>query len=40
MCVFFPGIEFCEKLDAILKYANNSTTQGNYIVQKYIGIEI
>ena len=30
------GIEFCEKLDEILKYVDNATTQGTYVAQKYI----
>ena len=34
---FLTGIEFADTLDGILKYISNSTTQGTYVLQKYIG---
>ncbi|ELU12186.1 hypothetical protein CAPTEDRAFT_123349, partial [Capitella teleta] len=30
------GIEFCDRLEDIMKYVNNSTQSGNYVMQKYI----
>ena len=35
--VVISGISFCDRLDDIMKYTDNTTLQGNYIVQKYIG---
>ena len=35
--LFYLGIDFCYKLEDLLKYCNNSTTAGTYVVQKYIG---
>lgn len=38
ICFFvLPGIEFCDKLEDIMKYIENPTQQGTYVVQKYIG---
>lgn len=39
MCDFYSGIEFCNNLEDMLKYIDNTTLAGNYVVQKYIGRE-
>ena len=31
------GIEFLDDLDEIMKYISNSTIQGTYVLQKYVG---
>ena len=32
------GIEFVSRLEDLMKYINNATTAGTYVMQKYIGM--